>query len=332
MKVKPEELTRADPQIHYLLRLCQADTTAPKAIEWMDKLDKLHAAHPDEREKLNEAEFSSLCDHAVIVALFRDLAPGASMPPLSRKKGQLFVSRIHLLEAELNPIRDQIDLTDFVVPIDNLAEPGVSESALAALEQAIMEKAGSKMGFLYQDMIDYCFADLEKHYQMIKSKTEVKKETEPALFLAETAQPPEIRTERRRQKEKTRPAHSSVFDMVPEKQKPVDKAAETETQRQTFKVKKSTASVFSTLFAKSEARGTVSWALFEAALADLGFSVLPKFGSVYTFLPPESMEVKKSLTIHRPHKANIEGWLLPIIARRLKRVYGWDEHTFEIAE
>lgn len=96
-------------------------------------------------------------------------------------------------------------------------------------------------------------------------------------------------------------------------------------------IKASTAEVFSTLFSKSDSRGTVSWAAFKAAMADLGFSVLPKFGSVFTFSPPESLKAKKALTLHQPHKSNIEGWLVPIFARRLNRVCGWDEDTFVVA-
>src|SRR4051812_26796329 len=89
-----------------------------------------------------------------------------------------------------------------------------------------------------------------------------------------------------------------------------------------FKVSASTAQVFRTLFRKSEARGSVSWAAFEAAMADLGFAVVPKFGSVYTFQPPEEMTGRKLLTLHRPHQSRIEGHKALILARRWSRVYG----------
>jgi hypothetical protein len=89
--------------------------------------------------------------------------------------------------------------------------------------------------------------------------------------------------------------------------------------------------VFATLFDKSKSRGTVGWDAFEAAMADLEFSIFPKLGSVYTFCPPESMGAKKSFTIHRPHQSRIEGYMIPIVARRLRRVFGWGEKTFEVA-
>ena len=66
-------------------------------------------------------------------------------------------------------------------------------------------------------------------------------------------------------------------------------------------------------------------------MADLGFSVLPKSGSVYTFFPSESMAVGKSFTTHRPHQSDIEGFAVLRLAKRLETVYGWDENTFELA-
>lgn len=106
-------------------------------------------------------------------------------------------------------------------------------------------------------------------------------------FPESAQQPAEKRVEQRRRKEKTRPSHSSVYEIAP----PAEPAAEEEAEEPaaplpTIKVSPSTAQVFWTLFAKSESRGTVSWAAFLGAMADLGFSVMPKYGSVYTFLPP----------------------------------------------
>jgi hypothetical protein len=57
-------------------------------------------------------------------------------------------------------------------------------------------------------------------------------------------------------------------------------------------------------------------------MADLKFSVLPKYGSVFTFFAPEDMKVQKSLMVHRPHKSIIEGHKLFVFASRLDRVYG----------
>ena len=53
MKGNAEDLTRADPQLHYMLRLCQSETNASKAVDWIKNLSELHETHPMEREKLH---------------------------------------------------------------------------------------------------------------------------------------------------------------------------------------------------------------------------------------------------------------------------------------
>jgi hypothetical protein len=96
-----------------------------------------------------------------------------------------------------------------------------------------------------------------------------------------------------------------------------------------FKVKASTFSVFSLLFSRSSAaRGSIRWDAFVAAMTDVGFSVIPKVGSIYMFVPPENMAVQRICILHRPHKSSIEGVVLLIYSRRLKGAYGWDDSTF----
>ncbi|KAK6226832.1 hypothetical protein QIS74_00387 [Colletotrichum tabaci] len=254
LKGNPGDLTRSNPQLHYVLRLCHPDTTASKAVEWLKKLADLHQAHPSERENLDESET-------------------VTIPAPSRKKGQLFVSRSQELEAELNNLKTDLDLRDFAAPIDTLLEPGT-----------------------------------------------------PLPIPA--PEPLETLVEQRKQKEKTRPSHSSAFEIGPQ----TEPASEDPTvEPQTFEVGAGTAEVFGTLFDMSKSRGAVSWAAFEGAMAELGFSVLPKYGSVFTFVPPETMAVKRPFTIHRPHKSQIEGYRTLIYARRLKRAYGWNEKTFKVA-
>ncbi|KAK7419619.1 hypothetical protein QQX98_003210 [Neonectria punicea] len=321
MRGKPEELTRTDAQLHYMLRLCQLDTTPSKAVDWMTKLSDLHKAHPLEREKLEEREVDSLSDLAVIIGFIQDLSSMIALPAASRKKGQSFVAGSQELEAELNKLKSQIDLRDFAVPIDNLKEPGVAQSALETLDRFIVEKTGTKMGFLYDDLVEDCLSRLQAQPEQVKAGEQSVPEWQQP---ASTPQTPEVRVEQRRQKEKTRPSHSSVFEITPQPETSQPEAP----LSQTFRVSSSTAQVFSTLFDKSKSRGSVSWPAFESAMAELKFSVMPKFGSVYTFLPPDSMAVKKSITLHRPHQSRIEGHMVLIFARRLKRAYGWGERTF----
>jgi hypothetical protein len=328
MNGDPEVLTRSDPQLHYMLRICQLETDALKATEWMKKLSDLHEAHPSEREKIGEREAESLSDLAIITSFMQALSPAISMPSLSRKKNQMFVARSQELDAEMNELKSKIELRDFVVPIDNLLEPGMASKTLILLDHFIIENAGTKMGFLYQDLVEECFVEIERQYKLVKNRTEQKGPAEVTPTSPPVPEPREKRVEQRKQKEKTRPSHSSIFEIVatPEEEKPLEE------EPTILKVRASTAEVFSTLFAKAESRGSVSWAAFVSAMTDLGFSVQPRTGSVYTFFPPESMHASKSLTLHRPHKSEIESYHTIVYAKRLRRVYGWNEKTFEVDE
>lgn len=99
-----------------------------------------------------------------------------------------------------------------------------------------------------------------------------------------------------------------------------------------LQVTASTKEVFDNLFPKGQqARGSVSWTAFQAAMVELGFTVIPKYGSAVTFEPTEAMSLAKSVTVHRPHQAKIEGHKLLMFASRLRTVYGWDEGTFKLA-
>ncbi|KAI1122715.1 hypothetical protein F5Y10DRAFT_286879 [Nemania abortiva] len=332
LKGKPETLAAGDQQLHCLLRLCQAEVTASKAVDWLTQLDELHSKTPKKRDDLCEGEINAVGDLAVIVAFIQSLTPAISMPAFSRKKGQRFVTGAAELEAELNQVKPGLDLCDFAVPIDNLLEPGMADAALKAFDQFIIEKTGTKIGLLYLDLIDDCMSklheDLEAQTRQ-EAARETNKETEYTPFPPEPPKGPEVRVQERRQKEKTRPAHSSVYEITSTDLQAAAAAPAPPPPPEPFKVKPATAEVFSTLFGRAKSRKSVSWANFEAALAELGFSVIPKFGSVFTFFPPEGMAIQKPLTLHRPHQSRIEGYLLLVFSRRLSRLYGWGEETFQ---
>ncbi|KAF5618616.1 asparaginase 3 [Fusarium sp. NRRL 52700] len=325
MKGKPEELTRSDPQLHYLLRLCQPETTVTKAAEWMEKLSDLYNAHPLEREKLDERESQILHDVAAIVSFVQDLSAVYSFPSASKKKGNLLVAGLHNVSNELNQIKKEVDLRDYAAPIDNLLEPGMSAKALEALDAFVMEKTGAKMGSLYQDELEKAFRNVELQYQEAKDKAN---QDSKADFVPIDTTPMDAKEkiEARRQKEKTRPEHSSVYAITPTRDSFEDKEPAKATQP--LKVSSSTAEVFATLFDKTQSRGSLSWSSFEAAMSELGFSVLPRFGSVYTFRPSEDMDIKRPVSIHRPHQSQMEGYLILILARRLNRAYGWSGDSF----
>jgi hypothetical protein len=251
----------------------------------------------------------------------------AQLPAISHKKGQSFVSGYSTLENELRQLKTGVDLGDFAIPIDNLLEPGMAAGALTILDEYFLEKTGTKLGFLYQDLVDDCVFNIHEQYEQQKAKTGKAK----AKYILPTApEAPESRLQQRRQKEKTRPAQLCIYEITP----PLDTADASDEQlpaqhQQTFEVKASSFAVFSSLLSRSSvARGSVKWDAFVAAMTDLGFSVVPKNGSIYTFVPLDKMAVQRNLTLHRTHQSCIEGSRLLFYSRRLKRVYGWDDSTF----
>ncbi|KAF6827695.1 ipa protein [Colletotrichum musicola] len=146
LKGKPEDFLRTDPHLHHVLRLSHPDTDATKAVDVIKKLSELHQAHPAERERLTVGEAKSLGELAVIVAFIKDLSLAASIPPLSCKKDQLFVTRAQELEAELNQLKKDLDVSDHVVPIDKLLEPDMMGDPPKTFIM-ILENAGT-LGFL----------------------------------------------------------------------------------------------------------------------------------------------------------------------------------------
>ncbi|KAF2415913.1 hypothetical protein EJ08DRAFT_684379 [Tothia fuscella] len=313
MKVKPEALTRS-PQLHFMLRLCLAETDVFKAFDWIKKLDELHRHHPSEREEMRERDF------------VQSLSTVLTLPPNQVKKNQVFESKSKELAQELNSLESEVELLSFAIPIDNLLEPGMTEGALSVLDQFVVEKMGANMGSLYQDLIESCMLEVNSRFEQKKAKGEENASEEP-LPTPIRAASLEVQLQHQKQKEKSRPVHSLV-------EKPDEAPAVTESDiaepTQVFKVKQSTFNVFSTLFSRTQSRSSISWTEFGAAMADLKFALLPKTGSIFTFSPPEDARVKRALTLHRPHGSRIEGYRLLFYSARMQRTYGWSEQSFEV--
>ncbi|KAI6355304.1 hypothetical protein MCOR25_008239 [Pyricularia grisea] len=197
------------------------------------------------------------------------------MPPLSRKKGQMFVSRAQELEAELNQTKGDLDLRNFACPIDNLLQPGMALASLGVLDKFVIENTGTKLGILYEDLIEDSFSDLENRYHEAKAKLKPNAGQRWVPLPVSSTQPPELRVEYRKGKEKTRPSHSSAYEITPQSA-PAEDEATTTTPTQIFKVSSSAADTFWRLFDKSQSRSSISWTALEAAMAELGFSVMPK--------------------------------------------------------
>lgn len=327
MKGQPADCTVSDPQVHYILRLCHPETSPSAAIQWIQKLDDHNARHAEDRKKMAEPEAAAFGDLAIIVSFMRIISTAVPMAPLSRKSGLLFTAREKRLESELNALKPMADFGDHLIPMDNLLEPQMAAGALAALDDFVLQQTGARLGSLYEDIVQDSLSDLEKMYVEAKVRQE-KTDKKTTYVPLPTGSSPEgdARLAQRRAKEKTRPAGSSVYTITSPPETPQTVVTE---PAEHFKVKATTASLFTTVFDKTEARGSVSWTAFESAMADLGFSLTPKGGSIFTFNPPASMETRP-ITLHRPHVYEIEGYKLLILARRLERAYGWTASSFVV--
>ncbi|KAK4234628.1 hypothetical protein C8A03DRAFT_47089 [Achaetomium macrosporum] len=321
MKINPNEVSKADPQLHCLLRLCQAETNASKAARDDSALisyrDMTHHGCP----VLRQGDVSSLSEtfppglpfaiHILLLAI--------NITTITPADAAEFVRCMHYIRMSID---DSIEAHSTTAR-DRLPERGVNAlSGLAVAVSSVQDLLAE--GALDDDEKRDCFAD--QGGQCRQKKQEAKLEWTPSPMPR--PQPPEKRVEQRRQKAKTRPSHSSVYEVTGPELPAELLAAQ---PAQISKVSGATADVFSTLFNSAQSRGSVSWVAFKTAMAELGFSVIPKFGSVYAFHPPDSLEAKKSFTVHRPHRSRTEGHLIHVFARRLKRTYGWKQETVEVA-
>lgn len=297
-------------------------------MDWVKKLHGLQRTEPVEMEKTTELEYDAFSDLAVTAAFAQSVSASLALPPATTKKGQMYLSKFGNLDAELEPLRKEIDLSGYAIPIDNLRQPGMAQGALAALGQLVIDKTGADIGFLYQDLNESCLFEIQnQNEQQIDKEKSAAAAAAPGLSIPESSSS-ELQVAERRHKLKSRPAHSSIYNITPNTEAPEKDDAP---EAPTLKVGPSTFAVFSTIFSRSDSRGSIPWSDFKAAMVDLGFSVIPRFGSVYTFSPPQKYAAQKAITLHRPHKTCIEGYRLLILGRRLGRRYGWNQKTFEVA-
>lgn len=320
-----ETLADENPQLYYLLRLCQGETTWIQAVTWLQKLGPRHKPHPEQEKVITNLVYDVLGNIAVLVTILQTLSTVVPFPVANKHKGNSFTAGFRALERDLGQLRTGVDLEDFVVPMSILLEPGVAKGAWEALDAYTTEKVGGTMMSLFQDLVDKCMADISKEYE--KQKARVEELAESHLNSASGSS--DSTFQQRQAKEKTRPDKPTIDGVINDIAATNLDDQEPPPTQQKFKVKNSTFKVFSTLFGwTSASRGSISWNAFLAAMVDLGFAVTPTYGSVLALRPPPDMHIQKSMIIHRPHGSNIEGHKLRHMAQDLKRTYGWDEATF----
>ena len=107
----------------------------------------------------------------------------------------------------------------------------------------------------------------------------------------------------------------------------------------TFTVDARALKVFKTIFftpSVSAAPGETKWTDFLHAMASTGFTPEKPYGSVWHF-SPTSVDLKRSINFHEPHKEGKAADKIPYsiarrIGRRLNRAYGWDGSRFSLAK
>ncbi|KAL7953088.1 hypothetical protein V8C34DRAFT_321657 [Trichoderma compactum] len=313
MKIKPQELSQGDYLLQHMLRLCQSQTSASQAAQWIDKLDELHNSKPSDWKPLQQREMDALCELMAIVLVIQQFSISLSVPSLSRKTGQTFLEGSRELNSGLNDIRKEIDLQEFSVPITKLLEPGMANRALAQLDDFVVRNMGSKMDFLYHYAVQEC---LVYHRTQSQKTEDAPEEIEQSKFPFTIAYFIAEGVDLKKYEENRSPVQTSTSEN--------EQAANKPNEAQLWQLYASPAAkrVFSTLFKEPTAGTSITWAAFESAMVATGFSVKIGYCAHYTFVPPGNMPVKTTLLVVRPLNSKIEGHLISTLARRLKKAYG----------
>ncbi|KAL3474037.1 hypothetical protein BJX99DRAFT_260739 [Aspergillus californicus] len=314
----------ASPRTEHVLALCESKTTAADAMGVVSKLNVVAREYPWTLRWTTQAEYDAVDELSCIAGFLQTLQASLRLPPKNGQRGHFFLSEFRKQNRLLDSIKEDVDLSRFVVSKGNLLQPGVAQRTLVALDEYVEKKTGVGMGVLYEALGGDSIKLLRTEYTNTKSLTD---EMQRKLSLSDPVAEEETIAQRQ-EKAKSRPAHSSVYSIV-------DETNEIEPQpvpeSPVYQVKKETLEVFTAIFSKSEHHGSVHWTAFQAAMTELKFSVFPRHGSVYSFIPPPGFIPPRSFVVHRPHQAAIEGRMVSYIAHRLNKIYGWDLDSFQLA-
>jgi hypothetical protein len=168
-----DRLMKEDPQLHYILRLCQTVTGATQAVRWNNKLDQLHYNQPLEQDKLEEWEFDVLGELSLTVNLVNTMIESIQLPPASPKKGLTYISKLKELMARLDPLKAHTNLRKLPISLDDLTNPDIAKEALSIVDRFSVY-AGGPMVPLYQNLNKDFLEDLEVQLQEAKGTTKTK--------------------------------------------------------------------------------------------------------------------------------------------------------------
>ncbi|KXH32926.1 hypothetical protein CSIM01_07553 [Colletotrichum simmondsii] len=331
LRGKPQEFIKSDPQLHILLTLCQPETTAAKAVSWLKKLGDLYQKIPLEREKFSEEVVDSLGSLAIIVNFIENATKAISMPPPSRKKGQMFIIRAQELEAEINELKKDLDLSEFAVPISKLKEQGKTEGALKRPDEFVVAKAGAKMSDLYSVMLHDCNSYLYEQREDAKAKGKMDWTPLPIEAPKTREELIELRRTSAKDNAKDPTEPTKLYDIIHSNKwaAELDETGFYFSPPDSIQVDSLAFETFTKLFGNSKPRKRIVWEDLEYSLEGIGFSSRSIYGICTYFIADKDI-AELPLTIKHPYKSEVSGRTSVILARRLLKAYEWNASAFKL--
>ncbi|KAF1737391.1 hypothetical protein CRV24_003009 [Beauveria bassiana] len=302
--MRHKRLTKQNILLQALLSLAHRETTLTKPEEILEVA--IIGISIDAFEESNAAEDQAINCLLRAAELIKNMPLTFDMPPFSRSLEFMLVTKPRTLKSMMILAKPHLDIARIMSSIvDSQLEPKVGQEVQRQCDATVEVAAACKSPTMTNEDSPARPASLNKKKKKPKgkSKPESDKPTEPA---------PKARPLLRR---------TALTQGVPPTQ-------HVEPPQRKIIVSHSAAQVFATLFDRSELRGGLHWASFEAAMAELNFRITPRQGSSFHFEPPKDLALRSSLTVHRPHGPRMEGFRKLILSQRLARTFGWDAETF----
>lgn len=199
LKSIPDRVIKDDPQLHYILRLCQPENGAVQAVHWNNLIAQLHHNQPLERDKLEEWEFEALGEVSLTINLVNTVIESLELPSASAKKGLMYISKLKELMARLEPLKTHTNLRRLPISLDDLKDPQTAREALSIVDRSSEYYAGGSMVALYQNLNKEFLEDLEVQLQEAKGTKKAKgkrSSTKSAAPHGSTPQPQGIQADK----------------------------------------------------------------------------------------------------------------------------------------
>ncbi|EJP69582.1 uncharacterized protein BBA_01547 [Beauveria bassiana ARSEF 2860] len=318
--MRHKRLTKQNILLQALLSLAHRETTLTKPEETLEVA--LIGISIDAFEESNAAEDQAINCLLRAAELIKNMPLTFDMPPFSRSLDFMLVTKSLTLKSIMILAKPHLDIARIMSSIvDPQLEPKVGQAVQRQCDATVEVAAACKSPTITKE---------DSPAQPACNSPTMTKEDSPA-------RPASLNKKKKKPKGRSKPESDKPTEPAPKARPLLQRTALTQgvppTQRveppqRKIIVSPSAAQVFATLFDRSELRGGLHWASFEAAMAELNFRITPRQGSSFHFEPPKDLALRSSLTVHRPHGPRIEGFRKLILSQRLARTFGWDAETF----